>query len=430
MINRYSKSDFKELWSDYSRFSAMLKVEVYNCEALHNKGIIPQEDLNSIIKNANFDIDRIEEIEKDTGHDVVAFVKSINEFLGDEKRWIHYGLTSTDVMDTAYGHMYLNANNVLEDKINEFIDVLKNKAIEYKYVPCIGRTHGIHAEITSFGLKWLLWYEDFKRVLKQFKEARKLVECGKISGAVGNHANVDPYIQDYVCNKLGIDSAKVSTQVLQRDRHASYLNSIALIASLIEKIATEIRGLQRTELSEVREPFGKKQKGSSAMPHKKNPIVSENMTGIARVIRGYATTAMNDIALWHERDISHSSVERIIVPDATILLEYMLTRYKNILENLVIYEERMIENINHTNGVVYSQRVLNSLISKGFDRITAYDKIQKLAYQAYENRIEFRKLISEDMDIMQVLNNQDLDQCFDYNFYLRKVDEIFKRVGI
>ena len=310
------------------------------------------------------------------------------------------------------------------------MDVLKEKAIKYKNTPCIGRTHGIHADITSFGLKWALWYEEMKRNLNRFNIARKDVECGKISGAVGNFVNVDPFVQDYVCKELNISSANISTQVLQRDRHAYYMATLSLIASSLEKIATEIRSLQRTEIHEVEEAFQKGQKGSSAMPHKRNPISSENICGCARIMRGYMLSAYEDINLWHERDISHSSAERIILPDATELLDYMLYRFKNVIDNLVVYEDQMLKNIAKTNGIIYSQRVMSALIDKSMSREQAYDLIQNIAMNAYDKGISFKELILNDKEVSQYLSKEEIDECFKNDYYLRNVDTIYKRCDI
>ena len=322
MINRYSRPVMAKIWTDQNKFESYLKVEILACEAFSKLGVVPESDLEKIKKNASFDLKRIYEIEEVTRHDVVAFTRAVSETLGEEKKWIHYGLTSTDVVDTANGYLLKQANEILRDDLVRFMEVLKKKALLYKNTPCIGRTHGIHADITTFGLKWALWYEDMKRNLERFDNAAKIIECGKISGAVGNFANAPIFIQDYVCEQLGIQSAAISTQTLQRDRHAQYMSTLALIGTTMEKIATEIRHLQRSEVHEAEEPFKKGQKGSSAMPHKRNPITSENICGCARVLRGYMVTSYENVALWHERDISHSSTERIILPDATILLDF------------------------------------------------------------------------------------------------------------
>ena len=430
MIPRYSREKMKKIWSDNAKFSVFLKIEILACEAWKKLGIIPNDDLKKIKANASYNLNRISELEETTKHDVIAFTRAVSESLGDEKKWIHYGLTSTDVVDTANGYLLKQANDILYDDILDFMKVLKDKAIKYKNTPCIGRTHGMHADITSFGLKWVLWHEEMKRNLTRFENARSDVECGKISGAVGNYVNVDPFVQDYVCESLGINSSNISTQVLQRDRHAYYMATLALIASTLEKIATEIRNLQRTEIHEVEEAFSIGQKGSSAMPHKRNPISSENICGCARLMRGYVIPAYEDISLWGERDISHSSVERVILPDATELLDYMLNRFKDVLENLVVYEDMMLENIYKTNGVIFSQRVMTALIEKGLSREEAYDTIQVIAMESFGKKEDFKKLLLESDKVMQVLSEDDIDNCFTLDYYFKNIDEIYKRCGI
>ncbi len=430
MIKRYSVKEIDELWTDQNKFNAFLKVEILSAQAWNELGVVPNSDLNKIKKNASFILDRIYEIELETKHDVVAFTRAVSETLGEERKWIHYGLTSTDVVDTANGYIFKQVNEIIEAKILVFMDTLKKQAYRFKDTPTIGRTHGVHADVTSFGLKWALWYDEMQRNLHRFKEARKEIEIGKISGAVGNFANTSPFIQDYVCEKLGINSANISTQVLQRDRHANYLFVISLIASTISKIALEVRSLQRTEVREVFEYFDKNQKGSSAMPHKKNPIASENVTGIARVLKGYVFPALEDIQLWHERDISHSSVERIILPDATNLITYILTRYSKVLENLIVDEERMIENISSTNNVIFSQQVLNFLIKeKQLTREIAYDQIQQLALKSWNEKLDFKVLIEDEfVQKQKILTNKDLNYIFDLKNFLQNTDEIYKRV--
>lgn len=431
MIQRYARKEMSAIWEDSNRFEAWLKVEILAAEAWSELGIIPQEDVKKLWENASFDIDRIAQLELETRHDVVAFTRSVSESLGDEKRWVHYGLTSTDVVDTAYGYQYKQANEILQCGLQNLLHTLKEKALQYQATPCIGRTHGVHADITCFGLKFALWYDELNRQLERFSLARTQIEVGKISGAVGTFANTPPFVQDYVCEKLGIESSHISTQTLQRDRHAFYLSTLALIASSIEKMGIEIRHLQRTEVREVEEGFQKGQKGSSAMPHKRNPISSENMAGCARVMRGYMVSAFEDIPLWHDRDISHSSAERIIIPDATILLDYMLNRFNNILKNLVVFEDRMLENINLTHGVIFAQRVMTTLIEqKAFAREAAYDLVQPLAMQAWENRINFRTLLNQNKEISSLLSAADLDECFSLEFHLRQVADIYRRAGI
>ena len=430
MINRYSRPVMAKIWTDQNKFESYLKVEILACEAFSKLGVVPESDLEKIKKNASFDLKRIYEIEEVTRHDVVAFTRAVSETLGEEKKWIHYGLTSTDVVDTANGYLLKQANEILRDDLVRFMEVLKKKALLYKNTPCIGRTHGIHADITTFGLKWALWYEDMKRNLERFDNAAKIIECGKISGAVGNFANAPIFIQDYVCEQLGIQSAAISTQTLQRDRHAQYMSTLALIGTTMEKIATEIRHLQRSEVHEAEEPFKKGQKGSSAMPHKRNPITSENICGCARVLRGYMVTSYENVALWHERDISHSSTERIILPDATILLDYMLNRYANLLDNLVVYEDQMLKNIYLTNKVIFAQRVMTTLISKGLSREEAYDTVQPISMEAYNNNLDYQELLSKNEKIMSILTKEELDSCFTLDYYQKNVEAIYKRVKI
>lgn len=430
MIERYSRMQMKKIWTEENKYQAWLEVELCACEAWSKLDHIPSEDVVKLWEKASFNLGRIYELEKQTKHDVIAFTRAVSETLDEEKKWVHYGLTSTDVVDTAYGYLFKQANDILRDDIKKLINTLRNKAIENKNTIQMGRTHGIHAEITTFGMKLALWYEEMQRNLHRFEEAAKGIEVGKLSGAVGTHANIPIFVEKYVCDKLGIDNAKISTQTLQRDRHAYYLSVLALIATSLEKFATEIRHLQRTEVGEVMEFFDKKQKGSSAMPHKKNPISSENISGCARVMRGYIVPAFEDVSLWHERDISHSSAERIIMPDATILLDYMLNRFNNIIENLIVNKERMIENIDLTNGVIFSQRVLLRLIEKGMSREEAYDLVQSRAMYAYNNHKSFQKLLNNDEDISKLLNKEEIDNCFDKTYHLKSIDQIFNQLDL
>ena len=393
-------------------------------------GYIPKEDVKKIRENAKVNVERAKEIEQETRHDVVAFTRQVSETLGDERKWVHYGLTSTDVVDTALSYVIKQANEILEKDLERFIDVLAAKAKKYQYTLMMGRTHGVHAEPTTFGVKMALWYTEMKRNLKRFKEVRKEIEVGKMSGAVGTFANIPPEIEAYVCEHLGIDTAAISTQTLQRDRHAYYIATLALIATSMEKFAVEIRNLQKTETREVEEAFAKGQKGSSAMPHKRNPIGSENITGISRVIRGYITTAYENIPLWHERDISHSSAERIMLPDVTIALDYALNRFTNIVDRLTVYEDNMRNNIDKTYGLIFSQRVLLALINKGMVREEAYDKVQPKAMESWETKTPFRELIEQDSSITDVLSSEELDDCFDPKHHLNQVDTIFARAGL
>ncbi len=418
------------IWTDQNKFEAWLQVELYACEAWSELGVIPKEDVAVLWDKASFDVERILEIEQETRHDVIAFTRAVSETLGEEKKWVHYGLTSTDVVDTALSYLIKQANDILEADIDRFIEILAEKAKAHKYDIMMGRTHGVHAEPTTFGLKLALWYEEMKRNKKRFMAARETIEFGKMSGAVGTFANIDPFIESYVCDKLGIQAAPISTQTLQRDRHAEYMSTLALIATSIEKMATEIRGLQKTETREVEEFFAKGQKGSSAMPHKRNPIGSENMTGLARVIRGHMVTAYENVPLWHERDISHSSAERIILPDATSLLNYMLNRFGNIVKNLTVFPDNMRRNMDRTFGIIFSQRILLALIEKGWSREAAYDAVQPKAMQAWEEETMFRTLIERDAEMGALFTSDELDDLFDPSHHVRRVDVIFERCGL
>lgn len=430
MIERYSRPEMQSVWTEENKFNAYLKVELLSAEAWRELGVIPAEDIDKLWAGARFDIARIKEIEQKTRHDIVAFTRAVSESLGDERKWVHYGLTSTDVVDTANGYIFSQANAILRRDLDAFIDMLGRQALRFKNLPCIGRTHGIHADVTSFGLKWVLWRAEMLRNLKRFEEAARGIEVGKISGAVGNFANIPPFVQDYVCEKLGIQSSDVSTQVIQRDRHAYYMATLALIGASLEQMALEVRNLQRTEVHEVEEAFGKGQKGSSAMPHKRNPVSSENICGCARVMRGYMVTAYENVALWHERDISHSATERIIMPDATILLDYMLNRMMGILENIVVFEDRMKQNIFMTNGVIFAQRVMNALINKGLSREEAYDTVQPVAMSAMANGQPYRDLLGANEKVSGLLSPEELDACFTLDYYLKNVDHIYRRNGL
>lgn len=430
MLQRYTRPEMAAIWTEENKFRAWLEVEILSCEAWAELGVIPKEDAAAIRANASFNIDRIYEIEQTTAHDVIAFTRSVSETLGPERKWVHYGLTSTDVVDTALGYLLLQANAILEKDILRFIDILKEKAIAYKDTPMMGRTHGVHAEPTTFGLKMALWYEEMKRNLDRFRHAADGVQFGKISGAVGTYANIDPFVESYVCDKLGTKPAPISTQTLQRDRHAEYMATLALIATSMDKFATEIRALQKSEFREVEEPFGKGQKGSSAMPHKRNPIGCEAMSGLSRVIRGHMISAYENVPLWHERDISHSSVERIILPDATQLLNYMLNRLGNIIKNLTVFPENMKRNMQRTYGVPFSGRVLTKLIDKGLSRELAYDTVQPKAMQAWEEQRQFRDIVENDVAILEHLSLEEIADCFDPSWHLKNVDTIFQRLGL
>ncbi|EAD1189275.1 adenylosuccinate lyase [Listeria monocytogenes] len=430
MLERYTRKEMGNIWTVQNRYQAWLEVEILACEAWAELGDIPKEDVAKIRANAKFDVDRIHEIELETRHDVVAFTRSVSESLGAERKWVHYGLTSTDVVDTANSYLLKQANEILRKDLENFIAIIGEKAKEHKYTVTMGRTHGVHAEPTTFGLKLALWYEEMKRNLERFNFAADGVEFGKISGAVGTYANINPFVEAYVCEKLGTTPAPISTQTLQRDRHAEYLATLALIATSVEKFAVEVRALQKSEVREVEEFFAKGQKGSSAMPHKRNPIGSENVTGLARVIRGHMVTAYENVPLWHERDISHSSAERIILPDSTILLDYILNRFGNIVKNLTVFPENMKRNMDRTLGLIYSQRVLLALIDKGLAREAAYDVVQPRAMEAWEKQVPFRELVEQDATITENLSAEEIADCFDYNYHLKNVDLIFDRLGL
>lgn len=430
MIERYTRPEMGAIWTEENKYNAWLEVEILACEAWAEIGDIPKEDVVALRKNASFSVERILEIEEETRHDVVAFTRAVSETLGEERKWVHYGLTSTDVVDTALSYLIKQANVIIRKDLLNFVEILENKAKEHKYTVMMGRTHGVHAEPTTFGLKLALWTEEMKRNLERFEAAAKVIETGKMSGAVGTYANIDPFVEKYVCENLGLAASPISTQTLQRDRHAQYMSTLALIATSIEKFATEIRGLQKSETREVEEFFAKGQKGSSAMPHKRNPIGSENMTGLARLIRGYMMTAYENVSLWHERDISHSSAERVILPDATIALNYMLNRFGNIVKNLTVFPENMKRNMNSTLGLIYSQRVLLALIDKGLAREEAYDTVQPLAMKAWESQTAFRTFVDAEEKITSLLSKEELDDCFDYNYHIQHVDLIFERLGL
>ncbi|MCA9765048.1 MAG: adenylosuccinate lyase [Carnobacterium sp.] len=430
MIERYTRPEMGQLWTDDNRYNTWLEVEILAVEAWAESGDIPTKEAEKIRANASFNVERILEIEEETRHDVVAFTRAVSESLGEERKWIHYGLTSTDVVDTAYGYQLKQVNTLLRKDLTDFLAILAEKAKEHKYTVMMGRTHGVHAEPTTFGLKLALWYSEMKRNIERFNHAANGIEAGKISGAVGTFAHTPPAVEKYVCEKLGLRPQEISTQILPRDLHAEYMATLALIATSIEKFATEIRGLQKSETREVEEFFAKGQKGSSAMPHKRNPIGSENVTGLARVIRGHMVTAYDNVVLWHERDISHSSAERIILPDSTILLDYILNRFGGIIKNLTVYPENMQRNMEATYGLIYSQRVLLKLIDKGMSREKAYDLVQPKTAISWESQIPFRNLIEADAEIMSLLTLAELDDAFDYRYHLKNVDVLFDRVGL
>lgn len=429
MIGRYTRSEMQKLWSDETRYQNFLKVEIASCYAFMKAGIIPTEDYQLIAEKAKFDLNRIYELEGITKHDVIAFTTAVSENLGSEKKWLHYGLTSTDVVDTALGLSIKDANIILKDDLAKLLATLKTQALRFENTPIMGRTHGMHAEVTSFGLKWALWYDELARLTKHFEEASTECEVGKLSGAVGNYLTTSIEVERLACEKLGLTPVKISTQVISRDRIARYMMNLALIASCLEKMAVEIRHLSRTEIGEVSEAFSAGQKGSSAMPHKKNPISCENICGCARVMKSYINVALENNPLWHERDISHSSAERIIIPDATSLLDYMIVRFNKILSTLVVNETKMLENINLTNGVIYSGTLLNLLVTKGLSREDAYQMIQPLAFKALNEHLNFEELVKTSI-ISKWLTNDEIKECFNYQKAFKNVNDIYINLGL
>jgi adenylosuccinate lyase len=416
------------IWSPENRYQKWLDIEILACEAMTKKGEITEKSLKNIKKKAAFDVVRIEELEKITKHDVIAFLTSVTEKVGEDGRFIHMGLTSSDILDTSLAVLLKDASDILIDDLNQLLSVLKNKALRYRDTLMIGRSHGIHAEPITFGLKMALWYQEMERNLTRMLRAKETISCGKISGAVGTFSFIDPSIEEYVCRKLGLKPAPVSSQIIQRDRHAEFFTTLAIIASSIDKFSQEIRLLQRTEVREAEEYFTLGQKGSSAMPHKRNPVLSENLSGLARLMRSYALAALEDIALWHERDISHSSVERVIAPDATILLDFMLCRFTDLADKLIVYPDRMLANLDMTKGAIFSQMVLLKLIEKGMSRENAYIVVQRNAMKSWQEDIDFKKLLLEDSEVMACLNQNDIDAIFRIENFLKHTDFIFKRV--
>jgi len=429
MIERYSRPEMKKVWSDEGKFDKWLQVEMAACEAWVEMGVIPKDEIPKI-KKARFNMERFNEILKVTHHDVTAFLGSVAESLGEESRFIHLGMTSSDVMDTALSLQVLEATKILERDIAEFIAVLREKALEHKYTLMMGRTHGVHAEPITFGLKMALWHEEMKRNAYRLEEAKKVMAVGKLSGAVGTYATVPPEVENIACAKLGLAPAPVSSQILQRDRHAQFVTTLALIASSLEKFATEIRGLQKTETLEAEEPFEEGQTGSSAMPHKRNPELCERTCGLARLVRGHALTSMENVALWHERDISHSSNERIILPDSCLVLDYVFSIFTYVMKGLKVNVDRMMENIKLSRGLVFSQRVLLALIDKGLTRQQAYEMVQRNAMNAWKERTDFLGLLQADSEVVGYLPASELEPIFDYEYYLKHVDDIFERLGL
>lgn len=431
MIDRYTRKEMGRIWSLDNKFQTYLDVELAVCRAYHKLGQIPTGALADIELKADFSLDRINQIEAEVRHDVIAFLTCVNENIGDASRYVHMGLTSSDVIDTALALQIKAASDIIEKDLISLIEVIKKRAIEHKDTICIGRSHGIHAEPMTFGVKLCSWLDIFERNLKRFRLAAKEIAVGQISGPIGTYSNISPEIEKLTCEELGLTPAKISTQVIARDYHANYLQNLSLIASCIEQCAIEIRHLQRTEVLEVEEGFAKGQKGSSAMPHKKNPISAENLSGLARVVRANSVAALENIPLWHERDISHSSAERIIFPDSTILLDYMLTRFRDTVENLVVHKENMYGNTKLYGGVIYSQRVLLALVEEGLSREEAYRLVQKNAHEAWNSpNGDFKANLLSDSDVIQKLNRQEIESCFDTEYYLSNINEIYKRFEV
>ncbi|MGH7885907.1 MAG: adenylosuccinate lyase [Thermodesulfobacteriota bacterium] len=428
MISRYSRKEMAEIWSEENKYRIWLRVEIAVCEAWAHYGEIPKKSLKTIKKKASFDISRINELERELKHDVLAFLTSLSEFVGEDSRFIHLGLTSSDVLDTSLAIQLKEAGDIILSDLKALLSVLKTNAYKYKNLPMIGRSHGIHAEPMTLGLVFALWYDEMKRNIKRMETANQQISVGMMSGAVGTYGNIDPKIEELACKLLGLRPANISTQVIHRDIHAEYILTLSLIASSIERIATEIRHFQRTELLEMEEPFTKGQKGSSSMPHKRNPVLSENLCGLARIVRSHSIAALENISLWHERDISHSSVERIIVPDGTILIDFMLDRLKYLIENIVVYPENLGKNIWLTRGLVFSQKVLLKLINKGLTREKSYSLVQKNAMKCWKEKAEFKELLKADGEIMKILDESEINSCFDISCDLKNVDYIFKKV--
>ncbi len=428
MIERYTRQKMGAIWTKESKFKRWLDVEIAVVKAWEAVGKIPAGTAEKVEQRAAFEIDRIEEIEQTTRHDVVAFLENVKEHLEDEGDYLHFGITSSDTIDTAMAITLRDSADIIIDDIKEILSTIKKRAFEFKDTLMIGRSHGIHGEPISFGFVFALWYEEMKRNLKRMEDAKEVVSYGKISGSMGTFANVEPRVEETACKLLGLKNAKISNQIIQRDRYAQYMATLAVIASSIEKISTQIRHYQRTEVREAEEFFHKGQKGSSSMPHKRNPVLSENLCGLARLVRGNAMVAFENVALWHERDISHSSNERIILPDSNIAIDFMLFRLNEVLKNLTVYKENMLQNLNMTRGVIYSQRLMLALVAKGADKIEAYERVQKYAMDSWENKKDFKSLILNDKFVSEFLTKKEIEECFDPKYYIRKMDVIFNRV--
>lgn len=430
MIERYTHPDMGNIWTLENEFRTMLKVEILACEAMNKLGVVPDDALKDIQTKSDFRLERIKEIEAVTNHDVIAFLTNVAEYVGDASKYIHKGLTSSDVKDTALCYMTVQSADLIAKHLEKFHEVLIRRAKEHKYTVMIGRTHGIHAEPMTFGMKFILWADEIQRDIARLKLARELMAVGKLSGAVGTYSNIDPYVESYVCEKLGLTPVKLATQVIQRDRHAGYLTTLAIIGASLEKMATEIRNLQRTDIREAEEYFAPGQKGSSAMPHKRNPITMEKVSGMSRLLRGYAIAALEDVTLWHERDISHSSVERVILPDATIALDHMLRKMINTIDKLLVYPDAMMANLNKTGGLIFSQNLLIALVSKGVLREDAYVWVQRNAMARWLQGADFKTNVNADPDIQKYLTKEEIEHCFDPMPMLRNVDLIFSRFGL
>ncbi|MGM9582117.1 MAG: adenylosuccinate lyase [Phascolarctobacterium sp.] len=430
MIDRYTHPEMGNIWTLENEFRTMLKVEILACEAMNKLGIVPDDALKDIQNKADFRLERIKEIEAVTNHDVIAFLTNVAEYVGDASKYIHKGLTSSDVKDTALCYMTVQSADLIMRHLENFHGILRRRAAEFKNTVMIGRTHGIHAEPMTFGMKFLLWSDEIERDMERLKQAREMMAVGKLSGAVGTYSNIDPFVEKYVCEKLNLKPVRLATQVIQRDRHAHFLTTLAIIGSSLDKMATEIRNLQRTDIREAEEYFAPGQKGSSAMPHKRNPITCEKVSGMARLLRGYAVAGLEDVALWHERDISHSSVERVILPDATIALDHMLRKFSNIIDKLLVYPDAMMANLNKTGGLIFSQNLLIALVTKGVLREDAYKWVQRNAMARWLEGADFKTNVEADPDIKKYLTDEEIEHCFDPKPMLRNVDLIFSRFGL
>jgi len=430
MIERYTLPKMGEIWEDQNKFSKMLKIEILVCEALTKLGKIPKKSLEKIKKKAKFDLETVQKIEEKAKHDVASFLVNVAENLGPEAKYLHLGMTSSDLLDTTLALQCVEAANIIIVDLKKLLQILASKAKKYKDTICIGRTHGIHAEPITFGLKLAVWFDEIKRGLERLEQAKENIRFGKLSGAVGTYAHLEPFVEEFVCEKLSLKPETIATQIIQRDKHAQFLMALAFIASSLEKFATEIRHLQKTDVLELEEPFFKGQIGSSAMPHKRNPIHCERICGLARVLRSNAHASLENINLWHERDISHSSVERIILPDSTILLDYMLNKFLYIFDGLLVYPKNMITNLAKTKGLIFSQRILVELMSKGLNRPAAYEIIQRCAMQVWRENVDFKDILRRDKKLRRYLSPDELDACFDVRYYLRYVNKIFKKVGV